>query len=478
MAVFENLEPKSVFGFFEQMASIPHGSGNTKMVSDWLVSFAKERGLEYYQDKMNNVIIIKEATPGYEAADPVIIQGHMDMVCQQAPGCTKNMDKEGLDLVVDGDTILARDTTLGGDDGIAVAMGLAVLDAKQLQHPRVECVFTVDEEIGLHGAVGIDTAPLKAHRFINIDSEEEGILTVSCSGGNRTHCHIPVKRTDFAGKALTITVDGLQGGHSGMEIDQGRGNSNKIMGRVLCGLAEKTQMRIIDVTGGQKENAIPNVTVAHVVVSDEAAAKAYCSQLDEVLKKEYVVTDPGIQITVSDAEAAVCMDQDSTSKTICLLTCLPWGVQVMSADIEGLVQTSLNMGVVSTADTELYISYSIRSSLESQKAMMVQQIATLVKQLGGSIDISGDYTGWEYNQESPLRDLMVEVFTEQYGHEPKIQAIHAGLECGIFTGKMENLDCVSIGPDLRYVHTFRECMSIGSVQRTWKLLTEALRRMK
>lgn len=478
MAVLENLEPKSVFGFFEQMSGIPHGSGNTKAISDWLVSFAKERNLEHYQDELNNVIIIKEATPGYENGEPIILQGHMDMVCEQAPDCHKDMAVEGLDLAIDGDTIYAKGTTLGGDDGIAVAMCLAILDAEDLPHPRVEAVFTVDEETGMYGAIDIDVAPLKGHRLLNIDSEDEGVFTVSCAGGNITRCKLPLVYAKFAGAPLTITLSGLQGGHSGIEINKERGNSNMLMGRVLSAVAQKTNMRIVSVNGGQKDNAIANQTVAHVLVSDAEAAKAVCSEMEGILKGEYVVTDPNVMITVSAAEAAQGMDQDTTEKVICMLTCLPNGVQVMSADIEGLVQTSLNLGILKTENAEMVASFCVRSSVESQKAMLVDRLNVFMKQLGGSIEVRGSYPGWAYSQNSPLRDLLVEVYQDQYGREPKVEAIHAGVECGMFAGKIPGLDCVSIGPDLRNVHTFRERMYIGSVQRTWKMLLEVLKRMK
>ena len=478
MAVLENLEPKSVFGFFEQMSGIPHGSGNTKAVSDWLVSFAKERGLEHYQDDLNNVIIIKEATPGYEAGAPIILQGHMDMVCAQAPDCHKDMEMEGLDLAIDGDTVLAKGTTLGGDDGIAVAMCLAILDADDIAHPRVECVFTVDEETGMYGAIGIDVSPLKAKQFLNIDSEDEGIFTVSCAGGNISKCCLPVVRTQFAGEAMEITISGLVGGHSGIEINKGRGNSSMLMGRVLSALASKTEMRLITVNGGQKDNAIANCTVAKVLVADAAAAQAVCEEYDTLFKAEYVVTDPKVQVVCKACEAAPAMDKSSTDHVVCMLTCLPNGIQVMSADIEGLVQTSLNLGVLTTSDTEVVASFCVRSSVESQKAMVVDRLRNLMALLGGSVDVQGDYPGWAYVQDSPLRDLLVEVYKDQYGKAPKVEAIHAGVECGMFAGKIPHLDCVSIGPDLRNVHTFNERLYIGSTQRTWRLLLETLKRMK
>lgn len=479
MAVLENLEPKSVFHFFEQMCAIPHGSGNTQAISDWLVNFAKERGLEVHRDHMNNVIIIKEATPGYENGMPIILQGHMDMVCETAPDCTKDMTKEGLDLVVDGDVVYAKGTTLGGDDGIAVAMALAVLDAKDLQHPRVEVVITVDEEIGLLGAADIDVSPLKARRMINIDSEEEGIFTVSCAGGNDTRCMLPVSRCAYDGTVLSIKVGGLIGGHSGAEIDKGRANANLVMGRVLYAASRKADLRLVSVSGGQKTNVITRESFATVVTTDADAVKDACTQAEAELKAEYASTDSGVFITVESAKTEMIpMDADSTKRTITMLHCMPDGIYSMSADIAGLVQTSSNLGALNTTETEVVGGSGVRSSIGSQKDMISDRMACLMEQLGGSVEVRGSYPGWAYCKESPLRDLLCEVFTEQYGHEPKIEAIHAGLECGMFADKLPGLDCVSIGPDLQEIHTCREKLYIASTQRVWKMLVEALARMK
>ncbi len=479
MSVLEQLEPKSVMSFFEQMCAIPHGSRNTKAISDWCVAFAKERGLEYHQDEANNVIIIKEATPGYESAEPVILQGHLDMVCEKATGCEKDMDREGLDLAVDGDYVYAKGTTLGGDDGIAVAMAMAVLDADDLPHPRVEAVFTTDEEIGLLGAAVLDASPLKGRKMLNLDSEAEGIFTVSCAGGNTSTCALPVSREHFDGTALTIRVEGLTGGHSGAEIHKGRANANMTLGRVLQAAAKHSALRIQSVDGGLKDNAIPVASKACVVATDAAAVKAAAAEMETALKNEFRVMDPQLTVVVEDGcTDVVPMDASSTEKVICMLTCLPNGVQAMSAEIEGLVQTSLNLGILTTAEQEVRAGFCVRSSVDSQKEMLKARLETLMGILGGSVTFVGDYTGWQYQENSPLRDLMVEVYREQYGCEPKVEAIHAGLECGLFAGKMPGLDCVSIGPDLLEIHTPREKMSISSVQRIWRFVTEVLKRSK
>lgn len=476
MAVLEHLEPSSVFHFFEEISAIPRGSTNTKEISDWCVEFAKVRGLEYHQDSLNNVIIIKEAAAGYEKAEPVILQGHLDMVCEKAPDCTKDMEKEGIDLVIDGDRIRAKGTTLGGDNGIAVAMALAVLDAKDLPHPRIEAVFTIDEEIGMLGAIDLDMKPLKGRKLINIDSEEEGIFTVSCAGGNMTRCRLPFLCEPFSGTIMEVTVGGLLGGHSGVEIDKERANSSMLLGRLLYSMKQSSEIRLINVEGGKKDNAIPQETRALLKAADAEAIRTVAAQMEAAFRFEYQTSDPGVFVKVDTANTnRVPMDACSTEKVVNMLTCMPNGIQAMSADIAGLVQTSLNLGVLLTEEQDVLASFCIRSSIATQKQMLVDRLACQMELLGGSIGISGDYPGWEYKQDSALRDLMVQVFERQYGHTPQISAIHAGLECGMFMGKLPDLDCISIGPDMTEVHTYRESMSIASVQRVWSFLTEVLK---
>ena len=478
MAILDHLEPKGVFHYFEAMCAIPHGSTNTKQISDWLMDFAAQRKLEAYQDDMNNVVIIKEATPGYEQAEPVIIQGHMDMVCEKAPDCTKDMETEGLDLAVEGDTVYAKGTTLGGDDGIAVAMALAILDSKDLCHPRLEVVITVDEEIGMLGAVGLDVSMLRGRRMLNLDSEEEGVFTVSCAGGNTTRCTLPIRREAFAGQTMTITVGGLRGGHSGVEINKGLGNACMLLGRALTACGKKAELRVISADGGLKDNAIPREAVAIISTTDVQAVKAVCAELDAAFKNEYSLTDGDVFLKAEEGQTdKLPLDGDSTRRLLALLTCAPNGIQAMSAGIADLVQTSLNLGILSTGEDEVIASFCVRSSVESQKQMLVERLESLMDILGGTTAVAGDYSGWQYRPDSPLRDL-VEVFTQQYGHAPKIEAIHAGVECGIFAGKLPGLDCVSFGPDLTEIHTCRERMHIASVQRLWAMVLETLKRMK
>lgn len=479
-----NLEPKVVFDFFEKISSIPHGSYNTKEISDYLVDFAKERGLEYYQDEFNNVVISKPASPGYENADPVMIQGHIDMVCEQTPGSTIDMTKDGLDLYVDGDFLRARDTTLGGDDGIAVAMALAVLDSKEYKHPKLDCVFTVDEEVGLLGAAALDASKIEARKMINIDSEEEGIITVSCAGGVSAKAIIPVSRENAKGLSASVCVSGLLGGHSGIEIDKEHGNANILMGRVLYDLAQVVEYKLVKAEGGSKDNAICKKTDAEILIAAEDAKKleAEIQRAEAVLSHELKTVDPDVKVSVElgeEKEVSV-FDQDSKTRVITWLMNTPYGIQHMSKDIEGLVETSLNLGALSTFPDKVTAFYAVRSSVNTRREHLCRKLDNLAKTLGGTVEYSGEYPGWEYRADSKLREVCVEVFKAQFGREPKVEAIHAGLECGLFAGKMDDgrFDAVSIGPDMSGVHTTDEKLSISSVGRTWKYLLGILEACK
>ena len=479
MEILSALEPRAVFHYFEALCAIPHGSGNTRGISDWCAAFARERGLECHQDALGNVIIIKEAAPGYEGAEPVILQGHLDMVCEKEAGCPRDMAREGLELAVDGDWVSARGTTLGGDDGIAVAMALALLDGEDIPHPRLEVVLTVDEEVGMVGADSLDASPLKGRTLINLDSEAEGIFTVSCAGGNRTWCTLPVRREPFPGAGLSVAVGGLIGGHSGAEIHRGRANALVLLGRCLRAVGERTSLRLAEARGGGKDNAIPTESRMVVAVEDAAAAREALAALEADLKKEYRTADPGLFFQVEDCPLpAHPLDGESTRRAVCMLSCLPNGVQAMSGDIPGLVQTSLNLGILETEEDRLTACLCLRSTVGSQKEEMKSRLACLMEQLGGAVEYFGDYPAWEYRAESPLRERMVQVFREQYGREPKIEAIHAGLECGLLAGKLPGLDCVSIGPELLDIHTPRERMNVSSVGRVWAFLLEVLKRSR
>ena len=383
MGILSNLEPKRVFEIFEEMCAIPHGSTNTKAISDWCVAFGEKLGLEHYQDEANNVILIAPATPGYEDAPAVILQGHVDMVCEKEAGCAKDMDKEGLDLFVDGDLVGAKGTTLGGDDGIAVAMALAALEDTTVQHPRLEVVLTTDEEIGMLGAAVLDVTPLQGRTMLNIDSEEEGIFTVGCAGGSSVFCHLPLVRENFSGENLEVRVSGLVGGHSGVEINKGRANADVLLGRLLRAMSAVTELRLVSAEGGSKDNAIPTAATAVITVADGGAARKAAETLAAEMKKEYRIADPGLTVAVETVETkSLPMDEVTTGKALCMLTCLPNGVQAMSMDIPGLVQTSLNIGILKCGDDEMMAVCSVRSSVASQKQMVRDRLRCLTGPCG------------------------------------------------------------------------------------------------
>lgn len=471
---------KEVFRFFQEICKIPHGSGNVEKISDYLAGFAGERDLEYVQDDIKNVIIIKEATPGYEDQEPIILQGHMDMVAVKKPGCKKDMRTEGLDLCVDGDWLYAKDTSLGGDDGIAVAYMLALLDSDSLPHPRIEAIITVDEETGMDGARGIDLSICKGKQMLNLDSEEEGIFLTSCAGGARIHGTLPVAREEMEGIRYVLNVEGLQGGHSGAEIHKERGNSNCLAGRLLFTVRKAADVRPVSMAGGLADNAISRETEIVLVVKKEEQ-DAFGSALAEYIKKvknELAVKDPGFDVTVKDVSEGKwqVLTEDSADKAAFLFVTLPYGVQAMSADIPGLVQTSLNLGVMKLTEEKLQLDYSVRSSVGSEKEMLLDKVQVLLASCGGSWEVSGEYPAWEYKKDSVLREKMISVYQELYGKMPQIEAIHAGLECGILSGKLKDLDCVSIGPDMKDIHTTEEKLSISSVERVWEFVCRVLAR--
>lgn len=476
-----NLEPKQVFHYFEDLCAIPHGSGNTKGVSDYCMQFAKDHGLEARQDDAWNVVIVKEASKGYEDAPAVILQGHLDMVCEKEADNPIDFEKDGLDLRVEGDLLSANGTTLGGDDGIAVAMALAVLDDDTLKHPRLECVFTTDEETGLLGANAMDMSRLSGKRLINIDSELEGIFTVSCAGGMRSRCILPAAYEETEGMCYEIAVEGLLGGHSGMEIQKEHGNSNILMGRLLCALFEEVDFRLAALEGGLMDNAIPRRTEAWIYVreTDEERLKEALAKQDAVYKREYASSDPGVTVSYKTAgkKTGRVLTRGSASKLLYLLHMVPNGVIRNSMEIPGLVQTSLNLGTLKLMEEEAHAVFSVRSSVETEKEELGSRLRHCVEFLGGSYEETGSYPGWEYKRNSVLRDTMVRVYEKLYGKEPRVEAIHAGLECGIFSGKIEGLDCVSIGPDMYDIHTPKERISIPSVKRVYEFVLEVLKEL-
>ena len=478
MRKLAGLEPQAVFRYFEDICAIPHGSYNTKAISDYLVDFAKANNLRYIQDELNNVIIFGDATPGYEDHEPVILQGHMDMVCEKDADCPIDMEKEGLDITHDGNYIFAKGTTLGGDNGIAVAYALALLADKTIPHPALEVIITVDEETGMEGAAGIDLSMLRGRRMLNLDSEEEGIFTVSCAGGVRTVISMPVERRAVYGPCVRLTVEGLQGGHSGVEIHKNLANANKVMGEFLGRVQKLMPVCITKISGGAKDNAIPRSCQVTLValgmyierINDVAA------QLQQEIREQY--DEPNVIIRGDDVDAlgGNALTTECSAKLIALLNAAPNGVQSWSQDIQGLVQTSLNLGVAKLSDN-LELTFAIRSSVNREKLDLAQRLEELAKFYDAEVSHKGDYPAWEYKKESGLRDTMVKVYKDMYHADPQVVAIHAGLECGLLSEKLPGLDCVSIGPEMHDIHTSRERLGIASVGRMWLYIQEVLKNL-
>ncbi|MDD2972082.1 MAG: aminoacyl-histidine dipeptidase [Lachnospiraceae bacterium] len=478
MSVLGNVEPKEVFQYFEEICNIPHGSYHEKQISDYCVAFAKEHNLEVIQDKLYNIIIRKPATPGYENVPALIIQGHLDMVCEKESDCTIDMEKEGLELQINGDFVEAKGTTLGGDDGIAVAYALAVLAADNLQHPTIEAIFTVSEEVGMEGAAFIDLSSVTGKKLLNIDSEEEGIFLTSCAGGARVNCSVKIAHEEKVGQLVKLTMTGLKGGHSGTEIDKGRANANTLLGRFLLELEGKVTYELVEMCGGSKDNAIPRESKATILV-DAKEMDTFQQIRKEKLaayQNEYSVADPSIQLNAEVLSEKKCMVlvEESKHNALVLLNALPNGIQSMSLHVPGLVETSLNLGIMNTEDSKIIYSYAVRSSVTSAKDYLIQKMTALTKRLGGEVVVSGNYPGWEYKEESKLREDMMRIYTQMYGKAPKIEAIHAGVECGLISDKIEGMDCISFGPDMQNVHTADEKLSISSTKRVWEFLTKVI----
>ena len=471
------LEPKNVFGYFEKLCSIPHGSGNTKKISDYLVAFAKEQGIRYEQDELNNVILFGEGTCGYEAHAPVILQGHMDMVCEKDENCPIDMDTDGLDVTHDGSYVFAKGTTLGGDNGIAVAYALALLADKTIPHPPLEVIITVDEETGREGAAGIDLSGLKGRTMINIDSDEEGVFTVSCAGGARATLRLPVTRRPIYGPCVRLTVDGLQGGHSGVEIHKNRISANKVMANLLLRIVRIMPIAIISINGGNKDNAIArSCTVDAVLLGDKAERineimVQLQKELQDIYEEPEMVID-GCNLEVLGGNA---LSVEDTRAVIALLINIPNGVEKWLDYETEMVQTSQNMGVVKSDADGVSITFSVRSCVNQDRREMLDRLKAAAEKHGAEYTEGGEYPAWEYRAESALRDTMVKVYSDMYGSDPKVVAIHAGLECGLLSEKLPGLDCVSIGPNMKDIHTSRERLDIASTKRTWEFLQEVLK---
>ena len=479
MGVLSNLEPKEVFAYFEEISSIPRASYHEDKISNYCADFARKHNLVYYQDDLKNVIIIKEATAGYEQEEPVILQGHLEMVCEKTPDCGIDFETDGLAIRTEGDYITADGTTLGADNGIAIAYVLAILASDTIAHPRLEVIFTVSEEVGMEGASGVDVSMLKGRRLINLDSEEEGYLLAGCAGGAGVICSLPVSRIPARGTAAVIRVSGLTGGHSGAEIHKGRANANILMGRILVKLSRHAAYKLSAWEGGKKDNAIPRECTAWICIAEEDLPKAEqaAAEAMQELSNEYAVTDKNVSVSIERLVQLPedMLDEDSTRQAVLLVNALPNGIQSMSADVENLVETSLNLGILKLEKEGLRLQYSVRSSVGSAKDSLNDKLTYVTTGLGGSVEITGIYPAWEYKRNSALRDKAVSIYEKMYGTKPVVQMIHAGLECGLLSGKLSGLDCISIGPNMQSIHTTEEKLSISSTKRVWDFLIEVLK---
>lgn len=481
--VLNGLQPEAVFGNFESLTRIPRGSGNEKEVSDFLVKFATELGLEVIQEECLNVIINKPASKGYENAPRVILQGHMDIVCAKREDLDFDFTKDPIPVVLDGDMIRTDGTTLGADNGIAVAMAMAILESKELSHPSLTALFTVAEETGMDGVIGLKPENISGDILINIDSEEEGTALSSCAGGVNNIMHLPIhwEGADSDKAAYKLSIKDLLGGHSGMEIDKNRGNAIKLLGRLLESINNNIDIDIAQVSGGEKMNAIAKMADA-IITTDEAnedKLNTMISDYQNILSNEFKTADPDIKLYIEKVSKPGKVFSKSTSKSlISILRLTPNGVQTMSADIKGLVESSNNIGVLETTEKEIVFSSAVRSSVKTLKDEINNRINTVCELTGAKMELVSDYPEWQYKVDSPIRDLMVEVYRDMYHEEMKVDAIHAGLECGFLKEKVGDIDMISIGPNLYDVHTPNEHLSISSTRRVFEFLCEVLKRIK
>ncbi len=468
------LQPTRVWHYFEAISQIPRESGNEAAVSDYLYNAAQQMGLQAVQEPCGNVIIYKPASAGYESADAVILQGHIDMVCVKEETSTHDFMVDPIELIVDGDLITANGTTLGADNGIAVAMAMAILEDNSLSHPALTVILTVSEETGMDGAMLLDTSHVVGSRLINIDSEEEGYLLTSNAGGANVDVDLPINwQNNQYQNAYQVTIKDLKGGHSGVEIDKKRANAIKLIGRLLNALEG---VAVFAISGGQKMNAIAQS--ASVYLASDASVDemlAALEPIEKLFKDEYAVSDPAITISFQRTERPVKVFDDATQqRLIKLLLLLPQGVLAMSQSIDDLVETSNNIGIVEQFENRVTIANALRSSVASRKDWVYLQIATIASLVGARANRHSDYPEWAYKLDSPLRDKMLAVYRAKFGKDMVVAALHAGLECGLFAEKMPQLDMVSIGPDMWDVHSPRERLSIASTERTYDYLIDVL----
>ena len=481
----EKLYPEKVFHYFAEISKIPRASKKEKEISDWLVKFAKERKLKVIQDEHYNVIIKKKATEGYEDFSPLILQGHMDMVWEKNKDTEFDFSTQGIELVIDGDFLKANGTTLGADNGIAVAYALAILDSDDIKHPALEVVITTDEEDGMSGVVNLDFDEFDGKTLINLDTEEYGEVYVSSAGGTRTETKFifETKKIGNGYTPISIEVKGLSGGHSGAEIHKNLGNSIKILSEVLYHLSKRYEMSLVHIDGGGKVNAIPREAVAEIAVKLDGDSidelKKLAGLAFENILKDFKVSDKSPILAIEKIEEKnLGISLGDTLNIINFLHEVPNGVLEMSKHIEGLVETSINIGFISTeivdGNVKIRIKSLARSMANDPLNKLVEEVTDLTRKHDANIKIAASNPSWEYKEDSKIRELIAKSFKEITGNEPVIKAIHAGLECGVFTQNIKGADVVSIGPNIYGAHTPEERMDIKSVGETWEWLLKIL----
>lgn len=472
---FEKINTERVFYYFSEICKIPHGSGNMGKIADYCENFAKNHSLNYHRDGADNVIIYKPSK-NYPN-DIVILQGHIDMVCQKESDCDIDFLKDGIKTFTDGDFLKAQGTTLGADNGIAVAMILALLES-DLSLPSIEAVFTTDEEIGMIGAAKLDTFLLKGTKMINLDSEEDDTLTVSCAGGSDFTALLPITHTENKGYEVTVTLKGLKGGHSGVEIDKKRVNANILVGRFLNHLKSNIDLQIISINGGDKANAIVGACEIKVCVFDKDKFLSLSKEYLAVIKNEISAREPNFNYTAEIGEYGSYKTVQESQKIISILLNCPNGIMEMSAEIEGLVETSLNLGVLKTENKNIFLQFALRSNKQSALDFLEQKLTSFFGLFGCKTSVGGKYPTWEFKENSDLQKLYIDTYYEQTNRQVKVEAIHAGLECAVFSDKIKNLDCIAIGPNVFDAHTVNESLSISSAEKIFIILIKLLQKLK
>lgn len=485
--VLDRIKPEKVFRHFEEISRIPRCSGNEKMISDYLVKFAEDNALEVIQDEALNVIIKKPGTKGYEKAPTVILQGHIDMVCEKDKKAKHDFAQDPIEFVVEKGFIRANGTTLGADNGIAVAFCLALLESNDIVHPPLEVLLTTEEEIGMKGAAKIDKKYLSGKILINMDSEEEGVFLVSCAGGITLKIKINMNLENAEdiqgnGKFYRIIVNGLKGGHSGIEIDKGRGNSNKIMGRILDDLQNIIDYRILSINGGSMNNAIAKETetIIYIENNKDINLQDFSIKWNDILKNELKISDPGINVNIKKViiNSSKLLDKNTTEKIVSLIQLIPNGIHTMSMEIDNLVESSCNLGVIETLEDSILLDISIRSSVKTLKYELINKLKRIAKLMDAEIILEGDYPEWPYRPNSKIREILKKIYIKKYGKEPKITAVHAGLECGLLKKNLGDIDMISLGPNIYDAHTIYERLSISSTERVWEFLLDVLKEIK